>query len=186
MYLQWARWACSHTAKQVLLINMDETSLAYAYPNERGTVLVRKWLPVSRFLRKALALPKDLRGHVTYMAFICNVAIMQAHMPQILIGNEHFFTVAGLKSVAWLPANCFLWREKSAWVCARLLRRAISLLYAQLQPYLHLYQVVLVLDTFSGHMHRSISLLARRYGFQLVYVGALVIVKRRPGDFLST
>ena len=177
-YFQWARWACAQATKEVLFINMDETSLAYAYPNERGTVLIRKWLPIGCRLRKALALPPDLRGHVTYMAFICSIAAIQAVLPQILIGNESFFTISGLRSVqGQIPANCVLWRRKSAWVSHQLLRKALSLLHTKLLPLLHLYKVVLVMDTFSGHRHRSISLLARRYGFELLYATGLVANK---------
>ena len=155
---------------------MDETSLAYAYPHVRGTVICRKHLPAGAKIKPQRLTTSDLRGHVTYMSFICNESTVQPLLPQILIGNEHFFTLTALQQVTGLPANMYLWREKSAWSNHVLIRRAITTLHRCLRhsPLRWSRTVILVMDVHKSHYHRSISLLARRYGFQLMYAFALV------------
>jgi hypothetical protein len=189
-YFQWANYASSQKwrerfqdkeclsgpSKPSLYINMDETSLAYAFPQQRGTVVVTTYLPRGRKLRGQSTSVQDQRGHVTYMCFVANDSLAQARLPQILIGNEHFFTVSGLQKLCLsgkVPANIHLWRMKSAWNSHEKMRRALCILRNCLGQYMETHNVVLVLDVHGSHVHRSISLLARRLGIELVYVLAL-------------
>ena len=154
---------------------MDETSLSYAYHTARGTVVVRKNLPPGKKVRGRKAKLRDLRGHVTYMSFVCSDPSVQPYLPQILIGNEHFFTLTGLASSRpHMPPNVHLWREKSAWNSHSLMRKAICELNKALYQNFTRWNrnVVLVFDTHRSHLHGSISVLARLYGFQIMYAQA--------------
>jgi hypothetical protein len=164
-----------------LFINMDETSLAYAYPNIRGTVVVRKSLPPGMTYKRQAHTLGDLRGHVTYMSFVCSDSAVQPLLPQILIGNEHYFTFKALAEVAALPANIHLWRAKSAWSNHAQLRRALSCLNLSLRAWAQraFHNVILVLDVHKSHLHRSISVLARSYGFQIMYAAPSVIQRSK-------
>jgi hypothetical protein len=175
-YFQWANFASAQSCKPVLFINMDETAIAYSYPNQRGTVISRKWLPRGRGHKQAKKHKKGERGHVTYMSFIASDSVVQACLPQILLGNPHFFTLKELQVIApMVPANVYLWREKSSWNNHKIMRRALTTLHKHLAAHLEEFNVVFVLDVHSSHMHRSISLLARRLGIQLLYVTGLVL-----------
>ena len=174
-YFQWSNYLCSLDPLPPLFINMDETSLAYAYHSARGNVICRKNLPPGKRIRGQKAKLRDLRGHVTYMSFVCSDPSVQPYLPQILVGNEHFFTLTGLASARpCMPPNVHLWREKSAWNSIPLMRKAICELHKALYCNFTRWNrnVVLVLDTHRSHMHGSISVLARMYGFQIMYAWA--------------
>ena len=176
VYFKWANYCCGASPLPPLFINMDETSLAYAFPYVKGTVVCRKHLPAGARIKPQRLTTNELRGHVTYMSFICNESVLQPLLPQILIGNEHFFTLTKLQEVTGLPGNILLWREKSAWSNHVLIRRAITTLHRCLyhSDLRWSRNVILVMDVHKSHYHRTISVLARRYGFQLMYAMALV------------
>ena len=176
VYFKWANYACTQDPRPPLFINLDETSLAYAYPQTRGTVIIRKHLPKGRSHKPQRYKLGDLRGHVTYLGFVCNESTVQPELPQILIGNEHFFTLKSLaKAKPHLPKNVYVWREKSAWSNHKTMRRAFKKLREALYYCTERWgrNVIIVMDTHRSHLHRTISQMARLYGFQVMYALAL-------------
>ncbi|CAE8613200.1 unnamed protein product [Polarella glacialis] len=64
--------SCVPVGKRTLMINMDETALAYSGAGQKGTIVCRDRLPNGRSLRTEQASRNDMRGNVTHMAFICD------------------------------------------------------------------------------------------------------------------
>ena len=115
------------SGRQPLLINMDETSLAYHFCGLRGTVL--KLQIDSREQPSDAASLSEIRGHVSYLASVASDPEVQALLPQVLLGNEHRFTKTLLRSVEKIcPPQVHLWRQKSAWNSHATMRRYICLL----------------------------------------------------------
>ena len=55
------------------------------------------------------------RSSVSLLACISSDVGIQADLPQVLIGNEHTFTLQVLRPVGSRVGNAILWRQKSAW-----------------------------------------------------------------------
>ncbi|CAE8597764.1 unnamed protein product, partial [Polarella glacialis] len=100
-YFRWANYvrSCVPIGKRTLMINMDETALAYSWAGQKkGTIVCRDRLPNGRSLRTEQASRSDMRGNVTHMAFICDESSIQPLLPQILLGNRFKFTIRLLNS----------------------------------------------------------------------------------------
>ena len=92
---------------------MDETALVRHVTGLRGTVVKVSAPKQAAIERASLA---DRRSYISYLACITHDAAVQALLPQVLLGNEHQFTLALLRSVSsQLGPNIQLWRQKSAW-----------------------------------------------------------------------
>ena len=98
----------------------------------------------------------DRRSHITFLASICHDPEVQLRLPQVLIGNEHQFSVALLKSLTSLPTNIHVWRCKSAWNTHALMRRYLSLLASSLGSVVKERYVILILDVARCHIHPTI------------------------------
>lgn len=123
-YFKWINFELSRApaGRRPLIINMDETSLAYHIAGLKGTV-------VKGARGRDQASLSELRGHVSYLAAITDDAEIQPLLPQVLIGNAHKFTLQTLRAVApKLPQQVHLWREKTAWNTYVCMRRYIALL----------------------------------------------------------
>ena len=79
-YFKWINFELSRApaGRRPLIINMDETSLAYHIPGLKGTV-------VKGARGRDQASLSELRGHVSYLAAITDDAEIQPLLPQVLI-----------------------------------------------------------------------------------------------------
>lgn len=182
-FFRWmnAAVADAPSGRQPLLINMDETSLAYHFCGLRGTVL--KLQIDSREQPSDAASLSEIRGHVSYLASVASDPEVQALLPQVLLGNEHRFTKTLLRSVEKIcPPQVHLWRQKSAWNSHATMRRYICLLAKTLGSLVHERYVILIVDTAKAHIHQSIYKLARQRGLRLVFVPARMTRWLQPCD----
>ena len=77
VHFQWADHIHAEAKKPILLINMDETSLAMSLPNTRGTVILKRWRPKTRKVLKRQHLKqKELRSRFTHV--FCNSQLCAA------------------------------------------------------------------------------------------------------------
>lgn len=84
MFWQWASFlqAVVPRGKQLLRINLDETSVAYIPDALRGLVVSRRhW--GARGGRRPVIKGKKARGACTYVAMICDDQEVQKVLPQI-------------------------------------------------------------------------------------------------------
>lgn len=70
--------------KAPLLLNLDETSVAYSYHGAKGNHVRRE--PFAKIQRR------ELRGAVTHVAIISDRPDVQPVLHQVIIGNYHRFT----------------------------------------------------------------------------------------------
>ena len=84
-FWQWYNYALHATPPErtVLPINMDETAICLAQPNQRGNVCLS--LPI-RVVQSASLSAR--RTYFSFVAFICDAPHIQPYLPQVLIVNE--------------------------------------------------------------------------------------------------
>ena len=95
-----------------LFINMDETAIVRHVSGLRGTVVKATSKMQVAIDRASLS---ARRSSISLLACISSDVGIQADLPQVLIGNEHTFTLRVLRSVGSRVGNAILWRQKSAW-----------------------------------------------------------------------
>ena len=170
-FCRWTNYAIGEAppGRLPLLVNMDETALAYHMVGLRGTVL-RK-LPAGSCPPADHAGLADVRGHVSLLASVTHEVAVQPRLPQVLLGNEHKFTKQVLqKASPHCPSNVHMWRQKSAWNSHATMRQFISLLARCLGDLLKTRYVILVLDCAQCHIDKSIYMQARQRGIRLLYI----------------
>ncbi|CAJ1350542.1 unnamed protein product, partial [Effrenium voratum] len=100
-FFKWINFALSEAPADCdpLIVNMDETALAYHIPAAQGAVatVARRAGGGQAVDHASLA---DTRGHVSYLATIASDPTVQPQLPQVILGNEHKFTLKALRSVA--------------------------------------------------------------------------------------
>ena len=159
---------------------MDETALVLHVTGLRGTVVKVSAPKQAAIERASLA---DRRSYISYLACITHDAAVQALLPQVLLGNEHQFTLALLRSVSsQLGPNIQLWRQKSAWNSHQTMRRWLTTLKKALGSLVESGTVVVLVDVHPSHMHNTIFQHARRCGVRLVYIPAKLTAFLQPCD----
>ena len=164
--------------KQVLRLNLDETSVCLFQGGGRGNVFV------SSKRRLTQHAPRSVRRCcLTHVGVICDQTDIQPLLPQVIIGNEATFqarAVAALRRAC--PPNVTLLRQKSAWnnnaVCAWIVRR----IGRALAPYSGRYQPVLLMDACKCHLPRNVLLACHQVGIWVVIVPALLTWLIQPLD----
>lgn len=149
----WQWWNFSSCAlappeKIALTINMDETAICLFQGGAKGNLFVKKNSQAPE--RASLGLR---RTYLTHVAMICNNADVQAHLPQVIIGNEHTLPARRLSALqAACPPNVKLLRQKSSWnnheVCARIVRA----LGKALGPFKGRFHPILLFDSARVHL----------------------------------
>ena len=186
IYFSWAN-ACHDSLgqdKPVVMINMDETSIAGAYPSKLGTVVSSpRWEGVNTH---ALAEPfgiSDTHFHITYCAFVCSNTEMQPELPQILVVNHKKWTTRMSDYAdATLPDNVMVWTERSAWVTQALFLEILVALCDRLRPHQARFHFVLVVDASRSHISSRIASCARANGITMLIVPGKLTWMLQPLD----
>ena len=119
----------------------------------------------------------------THVAMICDDTSLQPRLPQILIGNEAIFPVAKLESVRpSLPPNIRLWRRKTGWVTAEVMRDIVRELSAALGELTATRTVVLLLDTAPVHLGERFINMAARHKIAVQIIPAKMTWLLQPLD----
>jgi hypothetical protein len=181
IFWNWLDFLAARPGKQPLLINLDETSVSYAFsPYGKGHMVrdkAGKW-------PSAAGSKKQFRGSVTHVAAICDIPGVQTFLPQVFIGNHHRFTLKLMRQFEGRnskPRNVHLWREKSSWNSGALLIKYLILLSASLLM-LPTLQPILVLDVAPCHTTFAVIGKAAELGIWLAFVPAKLTCLLQPLD----
>lgn len=141
-------------AKEPVFINLDETSVARAWPQVRGNIVKpRLWFRKGRG-PAAKAKLKTIRTAVTHVALVCHKPEVQAVLPQIFIGNEVAFPAGELLTCS-KPSVVQFWRSKSSWNSVEHMQRVIREIAAVFVAFPSM-QPILILDAAPIHLHTSV------------------------------
>jgi len=172
------------TRKKPLFINMDETSVAFAYPGQKGNVAQQQHTgrpqPASYTEKATLSIR---RGNVTYCAFSASDMAVQSLLPQIVIGNKKKFTRKLLRT-AWAEQPDFVqtWAAETGWINQTMMKRIISVLHNCLKDLTDEYQIIFVVDAARCHIHKDIVNHACRHNMWMLYVPAKMTWLLQPLD----
>ena len=151
---QWFNYCASMVpgGKQLLRINMDESSVCLFQGRGRGNVFLKRYEP-----RTQPASLASQRTYLTLVAFVCDVPDVQKSLPQVLVANESTLSAEQFHAVRIsCPENVIVLRQRTAWNTKALCVRIIRLLRDALQPFAHEYQAVLLMDAYRVHVSREI------------------------------
>ena len=168
----------------MVVINMDETSIAGAYASKLGTVVSSaRWQNVNM---GALAEPISLRDthlHITYCAFVSSNLEMQRVLPQILVVNRKKWTARMSDYAdAALPDNVMVWPEETGWVTQALFKDILDVLCDSLRPHQARFQFMFVVDAARSHMSLRIASRARARGVTMLIVPSKLTWMLQPLD----
>lgn len=158
---------------------MDETAIVRHFTGLRGTVIQAARRVPMAIDRVSLS---NRRSSVSLLASVASDAAIQAQLPQVLLGNEHTFTLQVLRSMGGTVGNVTLWRQKSAWNSHSTMRKWLTLLAQALGPVVRTRYVIGIVDVHPSHIDTSIFLHARRCGVRLVYIPAKLTSFLQPCD----
>ena len=86
--------SCIPGNKQLLRINLDETSVCLFQGSGKGNVFVGKKRRLVQFVQT-----RKRRCYFTHVAVICDNSELQPLLPQVLIGNERTFLAASMNGL---------------------------------------------------------------------------------------
>ena len=186
IFFRWINWMVQNVpaGKKPLFINMDETSVAFAYPGQKGNVAqqqhIGRPLPGSYTEKASLSIR---RGNVTYCAFIASEMSMQSRLPQIILGNKKKFTKKVMRA-AWAEQPNFVqtWTAETGWINQSMMRKIITVLHNCLKDHINEYQIIFVVDAARCHIHKEIVNHACRHEMWMLYVPAKMTWLLQPLD----
>ena len=155
---QWFRFLLENVPpdRQVLLLNLDETSIRFWYEPRRGLrTRVRDETRGPGFARQASR--GQLRKAFTHVAIICDDATLQPQLPQIILVNQHTVTARSLKNWSPLPGcRAEIWRNKSAWINNEVFTSIVRHLGKVLRTYAADRQAILLMDAHTCHFSEEV------------------------------
>lgn len=165
--------------KQILYLNLDETSIPYTMKPLPGCVSLQD-------RRRRMKVKKqDVRGALTYVSIICDSKDIQGHLPHYLIGSEAKITKKFLRAQQALPQTALrVLRRKSAWTTSADLVLILKELATVLKSWPAL-QPVLLLDAAPSHLPKSVMQTAKRCKIQLLFIPAACTDKLQPLDLAA-
>ena len=180
---QWfhaLRSTFQNTGKQLLLVNMDETSVAAFHGSQLGNVMrcnEGEEEPIQWATRGTR------RTCFTHSAFICNNARIQKKLPQLLLVNEHTITIPQYnRLLERRPWNVYIKRVKSAWMNEELTAILVGVLKEHLKDELAQFDIMLFLDAARIHCARRVILACNHHGIRLLLVPAQLTWLLQPCD----
>ena len=143
--------------KQILRMNMDETSVPAFHGDDVGNIASwRKGGPAAEPI--VWADRKKRRTARARCAFICYDTAIQPLLPQLILTNESTAKVGALTQILQdCPPTVFVKRVKSSWTDREVMKTVLCVLSEILRPFRATRHVVLFLDARWARFHFSIA-----------------------------
>ena len=137
-------------------MNLDETSVPVVMLKARGTLKRTNKKIAWRYQTKVKASHAETRMCFTLVAVICSDPHIQTLLPQVMFISEKHANWALMQEI-WqnCPPNVFVKRKKSGWTDAEQHRTIIEMIGKVLEPFLNIYQPVLIFDAVKTHLSKA-------------------------------
>ena len=152
-WMNWLADKARESGKELLLLNLDETSIPVSFTHTGGNVMLldptKKWHRPPR----QRATRAEQRAYFTHVGLICNDVSIQPRLPQVIFVGEKL-----LPQQLWaaiqrdLPHNVYVKRMPKGWNNAKEHAVIIRLLGLILAPVLDRCQPVLMFDAVGLHL----------------------------------
>ena len=183
---QWFAYLRDHAfqGKDLLLLNLDETSVKFCYPPQQGLKVKRLGGTTGgrdRCMRHATR--GQQRKAFTYVAIVANDAAVQPHLPQIFIMASNYYTRAEHDRIEEkLPSNVSLWRRRSGWINNEVFAEILKFLGTRMAPHLNGRVPVLLMDAHKVHFSIPVLSAASRAGIRILILPASCTSLLQPLD----
>ena len=182
---QWYNFVADNVpvGKYILRINMDESSVPFTFPAQKGNIVAKlRSSPSSTQLVQEIT-RKEIRTMFTLVAFICDDPSLQPRMPQIVLAPRGFVLSRDAPPIAQsLPTNIYVVRRKSAWMDLAMMLQIIRLLGAILEPLSQNVTPILIMDACKVHFAEAVVRACRRANIVLIIVPARMTWLQQPCD----
>jgi hypothetical protein len=182
LMLQWAEWLrrCVLGDRETIFVNLDETPMAKQMPARRGYVtnqigtLDGDW--------HARITTRDTRSHATLMAAVCDDALLQKHLPQLLLTKDKTLTRAEKTALANLPRPIRWLAGSSGWMTSSILKQVFTIYRREIRAIRPNAEIVMVFDVASPHMTREVFMHLNRLNLHTLLVPAGMTWLLQPLD----
>jgi len=135
-----------------------------------------------RGLRRSVPL-RHRRAYLSLVAFICDDAAIQPHLPQIIVSNDKILSKAVYEEAQTLMTTTIqLWRRNTAWLDTKAIIEVLKCLHRALSSHLPTKQIILCLDANRAHLHKKIWQTCTRLGFFLFVIPSKMTWCLQPLD----
>ena len=180
-FLQWAQWLKQSVfaGSEVVIVNLDETSIERTIPRMRGHVLRQQGRGASWHERIAR---RESHGHLTLVACIVDDVELQRSTPQLLLTKDDALSLAEKDLLRALQPPV-VWVEGTAgWVTGANFPQVLTLLRRAYRAQRPNAALVIVLDSASQHLSAPVLAHAARLGVHLIFVPAGLTWLLQPLD----
>ena len=180
----YLRQKYASAGKQLLLLNLDETSVLYTPECPVGCVMPNQaWKQRHPGHPHRRVQPKKRRATFTYVAIIADLPAVQVTLPHFL-----------LSSAARMPQQCYrahhalpktqlqLLRKKSSWMTAEDLALILHSVGKAVTPWKGEHQSVLFLDVAGAHLPKTVMVAAKKAGIHLLFIPSSTTSLVQPLD----
>ena len=168
-FWQWAsylRRRAELRGRQVIYINIDESSILQSCPNRKGICLRRRYWPSKR-LPAGPSAKHRRRGAVSLVAMISSKGSLQRKLPQIFLSSTRVLSKKDIQHVP--PGSVKFWRRRSSWVNKDVMVDILKEL-SQVLPRSDSVQYVVLLDCCAVHLSEPVLREFHRQSWWPLYV----------------
>lgn len=176
--------AAEPDAQEPLILNLDETSVAFCALRKKGHVIGKRIQRRRDIQRPTISCDRDdLRTNCTLVATLASDFSLQPVVPQFIIVNEKTVALRDLLGIrASLPANFRLIRQLSAWNNADVQRIIIREIARSIRTVAPRRRIVLLVDTVRCHIQECVLRTARSCRVALCFIPAKLTYILQPLD----
>ena len=156
-WMNWLAEKARASGKEMLLLNLDETSIPVTFTHEGGNVMLLNPTKNWHHPPRQQTTRQEQRSYFTHVGLICNDVAIQPKLPQVLFVGTQVLTQAAWAAIqAELPDNVYVKRMPKGWNNTTEHCVIIRLLRLVLEPVLSRYQPVLIFDAAPLHLADSV------------------------------
>ena len=183
---QWSNFLEAQAApgQVVVHINLDETCVKLCPSVPRGAVAIDGGSTKKEALeQEQKASLHARRSAMTFVCSVCDDAIVQRALPQVIIGNEKILPLSAANILNKKDTdNILVLRQKSSWVNQDTMVQIIKLLGACLMAFKETHFFILSMDACPCHCTSKVAKACAKEGLRLLYVPASMTSVMQPCD----
>ena len=182
LMLQWAEWLrnCVLGGRETVFVNLDETPMAKQMAARRGYVchligtLDSDW--------HARIATRDTRSHATLMAAVCDDALLQQQLPQLLLTKDKTLTRAEKRALANLPLPVRWLSGTTGWMTSSILKQVFTIYRRAIRAVRPNAEIVMVFDVAPQHVTHEVFMHLNRLGLHTLLIPAGMTWLLQPLD----
>ena len=182
LMLQWSNWlrASVLEGRETVFVNLDETPMAKQMPARRGYVchligtLDSDW--------HARISTRDTRSHATLMAAVCDDALLQQHLPQLLLTKDKTLTRAEKTALSNLPLSVRWLSGSTGWMTSSLMKQVFTIYRRAIRAVRPNAEIVMVFDVASQHVTHEVFMHLNRLNLHSLLIPAGMTWLLQPLD----